>query len=210
MTFSTEGRHNFHVPLTTVRHLLSVWLRLVGPTFCFPCVSVFQASLSICLASASDWPTLPRPCLDLHLPCLGLGVDASAPVSPRSQLSLPRPRHFSLGPCLCLEEMPWLRHWTYRFWEEQNNENKLHKNDRGQHDCILQHTACSIHYSCCLIAARHLCNTKTDTRPVPTAGNIRVAISSAEVSRPLAVKFHSSEQHAGGWAAFDRQWITSY
>ena len=39
------------------------------------------ALISIYLASASGWQ--PRPCLDLHLPCLGLGVAASALVSPR-------------------------------------------------------------------------------------------------------------------------------
>jgi len=64
----------------------------VRPTFCFPRVSVF-----------SD--------LSLHLPCLGLGMTASVPASPRSQLSLLRPRQFCLGPCLSAsKKTPWLHH----------------------------------------------------------------------------------------------------
>ena len=79
-------------------HKNHAWLRLVGPTLYFPCVSVFQASvfalprprhdclclasISICFAPASVCLPLPLPCLDLHLPCLSLGVTASAPVSP--------------------------------------------------------------------------------------------------------------------------------
>jgi len=64
----------------TQDHKSHVWLRPAGSTFCFPRISVFQASVSVCLTLASGW--LPLPCLDLHLPCLDLGVAALALVSP--------------------------------------------------------------------------------------------------------------------------------
>jgi len=72
-------------------HKSNVWLRLVGPTFCFPRVSVFQASVSICLATALGW--LPLPYLDLHQPRGDCFVPALA--SPCS------PIFHCLGPCLC-------------------------------------------------------------------------------------------------------------
>ena len=53
------------------------------------------ALISIYLASASGWQPRPRPCLDLHLPCLGLWVAASALVSPRLV-----PSFHCLGKCL--------------------------------------------------------------------------------------------------------------
>ena len=46
---------------------------------CFPCVSVFQASVSVCLSLASGWLPWPRSHLVLSFHCLG--SSASAPAS---------------------------------------------------------------------------------------------------------------------------------
>jgi len=71
--------------------------------------------------------------LRLHLPCLGLGMAASASALPWSPFALPRPRggclgpglasprfqlslhrQICLGPCFCLEKMPWPYNTAYR------------------------------------------------------------------------------------------------
>ena len=71
--------------------------------------------------------------LRLHLPCLGLGMAASASALPWSPFALPRPRggylgpglasprfqlslhrQICLGPCFCLEKMPWPYNTAHR------------------------------------------------------------------------------------------------
>ena len=76
------------------------------------CLCNCLASISICLALASGWLPLPRPCLNLHLPCLAsgwrprpclvlhlpcLGLGVAAAALPWSPSTLPRPRGGGLG-----------------------------------------------------------------------------------------------------------------
>jgi len=98
----------------TQDHKSHVWLRPAGSTFCFPRTSVFQASVSVCLALASGWLPLPWSPSALPRPwgrCLGPGLTL-----PCSQLSLPRPRLGSSASApasnskKCLDQ--WLHHWN--------------------------------------------------------------------------------------------------
>ena len=60
----------------------------MGSTFCFPRVSVFQASVTMCLASTAS----------ASGDCLGPSLARLVP-----KLSLSRIRHFCAVRCLCLE-----------------------------------------------------------------------------------------------------------
>jgi len=72
------------IVVSDIYYYYTIYWFYVSSTFCFSKISIFSG-------------------LSLYLPCLGVGVAASASVSPCSQLSLPRPRLNSSVSKKCLD-----------------------------------------------------------------------------------------------------------